>query len=183
MILVLYDGSNLLKSSGGSFGMGSPQYAHVVDSGSLGMPHVSQLTWLLSSFLFTGLGLKHMVVSFPSHVRYRRFAVYSLSKRTTSHSLKIIRTPCIFHPNIFQDFYFWLDCNRRSNTGQAPSETRPRSGFRCTGTYWRVRRSARAGRRLAHRVEAFLRWEENPGSLPTLGSHSSFHAKNRNGSS
>ena len=68
MILVLCDGSILLKSSGGLAGMGSPQYWQIVASRLLGIPHVSQVVWSLLLFFFTGLGLKHMVVSFPSRL-------------------------------------------------------------------------------------------------------------------
>ena len=62
MILVLCDGSISLKSSGGSVGMGSPQYGQVSISSPTGMPHVWQVRWSVS-FRFTGLGLKHMVSS------------------------------------------------------------------------------------------------------------------------
>jgi hypothetical protein len=75
MILVLCAGSMSLKSLVGSDGMGSPQYGQVSLSGVTGMPHVWQVSASsLALFLFTGLGLKHMIVSFPSSTRSSEFS-------------------------------------------------------------------------------------------------------------
>ena len=101
MILVLWLGSILLKSSGGSAGMGSPQYMQVLASRALGIPHVWQTTWSEFSFLFTGLGLKHMAGSFPSHARSSGFATGAYQFVCFFVSCLIIRTSCFFVPSIF----------------------------------------------------------------------------------
>ena len=70
MILVLCDGSILVKSSGGADGIGSPQYGQLLIPASTGMPHVWQQTWLPSlQSPFTALGLKHMVPTSPLWAR------------------------------------------------------------------------------------------------------------------
>ena len=112
MILVLCDGSILLKSSGGSSGMGSPQYGQLSISAPTGIPHVSQVTWSGFSFLFTGLGLKHMVVSSPSHARSSKLAASLIN--TSS----LLPPAWLYERRVSFVSFFWLDCNCKSNTAR-----------------------------------------------------------------
>lgn len=120
MILVLYDGSILLKSSGGSFGMGSPQYAQLVDSGSLGMPHVSQVIWLEFSCLFTGLGLKHMVVSLL-YTPVCRFAARFSPVRAAFCFSHIYTNAISFRLTVFNKTLEWELRKWRSHVRPLPS--------------------------------------------------------------
>ena len=105
--------------------MGLPQYGQVVISVPTGMPHVSQVTWSLLSFLFTALGLKHMVVPLPSRAAITGLPRASCQSTQSFALYAIVRAPYYFVSK-FRPFC----CRYRSGAPSSPRASRSSASTR-----------------------------------------------------